>query len=120
MNVWPEAWLRAENQHNTTMKPSHQTLARSFLVLASAATSVLVSVVSAEAASYSSTILGDSPVAYYRLEELSSATTATDSSGNGFDAIYAYDLDTNGVPDFPALGLPGIETNAIQFHVYTD
>jgi hypothetical protein len=108
------------NTTPTSMKPSNQALARSFLVLASAATSILVSIVSARAATYSSTVLGDSPVAYYRLEELPGATNAVDSSGNGFDAIYSYDLDTNGVPDFPVLGLPGIETNSIQFHVYTD
>jgi len=120
MIVWPEAWLHAENQHNTnSMNLSNQALARSFLVLASA-TSVLVSTVSAQAATYSSTVLGDHPVAYYRLEELPTATTASDSSGNGFDAIYSYDLDTNGVPDYPLLGLPGIETNSILFRLYTD
>src|SRR5258705_276839 len=108
------------NTTPTSMKPSNQALARSFIVLASAATSILVGVVSARGATYSSTVLGDSPVAYYRLEELPGATTAVDSSGNGFDALYLYDLDTNSVPDFPVLGLPGIETNSIQFHVYTD
>jgi Concanavalin A-like lectin/glucanases superfamily len=120
LNVWPEAWLRAEHRYNTnSMKPSNQALTRSFVALA-CATSVLVSVVSAQAATYSSTVLGDNPVAYYRLEELPGATTAVDSSGNGFDALYLYNLDTNNVPDFPVLGLPGIETNSIQFHVYTD
>ena len=121
MNLWPEAWLRADNQHNTnSMKPSNQTLARSFLMLASAATSVLVSAGSANAATYSSTVLGDSPVAYYRLEELPGATTAADSSGNAFDGTYAYDLDTNAVPDYPLLGLPGIDTNSLLFRLYTD
>jgi len=120
MNLWPEAWLHAENQHNTnSMNPSKKALARSFRVLASAAASIL-SIASAQAATYSSTVLGNSPVAYYRLEELPGASTAVDSSGNGFDALYLYDLDTNSVPDFPVLGLPGIETNSIQFHVYTD
>jgi hypothetical protein len=107
------------NTTPTSMKPSNQALARSFLVLASAATSIF-SVASAQAASYSSTVLGDSPVAYYRLEELPGATTATDSSGNAFDAIYSYDLDTNSVPDYPVLGLPGIDTNCILFRLYTD
>jgi hypothetical protein len=111
---------RAEiNTTPTSMKPSNQMLARS-LVLCASATSMLVSVVSAQAATYSSTILGDSPVAYYRLEELSGATTATDSSGSAFDAIYSYDLDTNGVPDYPLLGLPGIETNSALFLRYVD
>jgi hypothetical protein len=73
----------------------------------------------AAAADYPTTVLGDHPVAYYRLEE-TSGTTATDSSGNGFDATYAFDLDTSGVPDFPILGIPGIQTNSILFQLYYD
>jgi len=44
--------------------------------------------VPAVAASYSSTILGDSPKAYYRLNE-SACCTASDTSGNGYSANYA-------------------------------
>src|SRR5690242_16680198 len=95
------------NTTSTTMKPLKTALARSFPVFASAATSILFSMASAQAATYLSTVLGDSPVAYYRLEELPGATTAADSSANAFNAIYAYDLDTNGIPDYPLLGLPG-------------
>jgi hypothetical protein len=102
------------------MKPSYQAPARSCLLLAAAATSILVSATSLNAASYSSTILGDNPVAYYRLEELPGATTAADASANAFDGIYVYDLDTNAVPDYPLLGLPGINTNSILFRLYTD
>ena len=74
----------------------------------------------ASAATYQSTVLSDSPVAYYRLEELSGSTSAADSSGNAFDATYAIDPDTNGVSSWPTLGIPGIDTNAILFRLYTD
>jgi hypothetical protein len=71
-------------------------------------------------AAYKDIVLSDNPVAYYRLEELTGATTAIDSSPNAFDTPYFYNLDTNSLPDFPQLGLPGINTNSIYFHVYTD
>ena len=50
----------------------------------------------AEASGYSSTILGDSPVVYYRLDE-ASGTTAADSSGHGYSATYASSGITYGV-----------------------
>jgi hypothetical protein len=65
-------------------------------------------------------VLGDNPVAYYRLEELPGAITAADATANAFDAIYTYDLDTNSLPDYPLLGLPGIDTNSILVRLYTD
>src|SRR5580704_17352687 len=72
-------------------------------------------------AGYPSTILGDNPVVYYRLEELPGAATITDSSTNGLTgAIVNYDLDTNGVPDYPLFGQPGIDTNSVFFKTYTD
>ena len=74
---------------------------------------------SANAASYSTTVLGDGPVAYYRLEE-TSGTTAADATTNLFDAAYATDADTNGVWTWPMLNLPGIETNSILFRYYVD
>jgi len=43
------------------------------------------------AASYASTVLGDSPLAYWRFGD-SSGTTATDSSGNGRNATYSSSL----------------------------
>jgi hypothetical protein len=70
-------------------------------------------------ASYQSTVLGDAPVAYYRLEELT-GTTTFDATTNHFDQTYATDLDTNGVTTWPELGLPGISTNSILFRHYTD
>ena len=102
------------------MKPSKMAVTWPCITFASVSMSVLFSLASGQAATYSSTVLGDNPVAYYRLEELPGAGTAADSSGNGFDATYAYDLDTNGVPDYPLLGLPGIETNSALFRLYTD
>lgn len=40
------------------------------------------------ASNYSSTILGDSPKVYYRLDE-TGCCTASDSSGNGYSGTYA-------------------------------
>ena len=94
--------------HSVRILPS---LAASVLLLASAA---------AKAADYPTTILSNNPVAYYRLEELAGAATAADSSPSGFNANYVYDLDINSVPDYPQLGLPGIATNSVLFHMYTD
>src|SRR5579883_3072890 len=65
---------------------------------------------------YPQLILGDQPVAYYRLEELPGASTAIDSSTNGFDGTYNYDQNNA----FPVLGEAGIDTNSIQFHPYSD
>jgi hypothetical protein len=65
----------------------------------------------AQAADYPTTILGDNPVAYYRLNELPGATVAVDSSPNGFNAMYDY--DSAGL--VPELGLPGIDSNSIAF-----
>lgn len=87
-------------------------------MLASAA-AVLLCSPALRAATYSSTVLADSPVAYYRLEE-TSGTTAFDETANHFDAVYAQDLDTNGVTLWPTLGLPGIDTNSILFRYYVD
>jgi len=92
------------------------TIRRTFMLLFSAAT---MSAVSPAQAAYPDLVLSNNPVAYYRLEEVS-GSTAFDASSNHFDALYVFDLDTNGVPDFPQLGLPGITTNSILFQVYTD
>src|SRR5256885_1470968 len=71
------------------------------------------------AATFSSTVLADGPVAYYQLEE-TSGPSALDSTANHFDAIYAQDVDTNGVTFWPTLGIPGIDTNSILFRYYVD
>ena len=41
---------------------------------------------SAQGVTYPGTILSNNPVAYYQLQELPGATTAVDSSTNGFNA----------------------------------
>lgn len=90
------------------------------MLLPCAATFVLFAVHLAQAA-YPDLILGDHPVVYYRLEELLGASTITDSSTNGLaGATVNYDLDTNGVPDFPLFGQAGIDTNSVLFKTYTD
>src|SRR5215471_19347150 len=70
----------------------------------------------AASAAYPDTILSDHPVAYYRLEELTGASTAADSSGNGLDATYV----GNNAGTSPQLGLPGIDTNSVAFNGGTD
>jgi len=72
------------------------------------------------AADYPTTILADHPAAYYRFEEPPGSATAFDSSSNGFNGSYNYDLDDNNSPDYPKLGVPGLNTNSVLFHVYTD
>lgn len=83
------------------------------------AASVLAPTFTADAA-HREVILADNPVAYYRLEELPGATTAVDSSTNAFDGAYNYNLDPSGMPDYPQLGLPGIDTNSVFFRTYRD
>jgi len=102
------------------MKPLKKLKTHSLLKLPYAAASLFLSLTPMLAADYPSTILGDKPVAYYRFEATSCATTAADSFGNGFNAAYAYDWDTNQVPDYPQLGQPGIAANALLFYTYTN
>jgi hypothetical protein len=90
-----------------------------FMLLAAAASGALFGASSASAA-YPDVILGDHPVAYYRMEELTNATVTIDSTTNGLNGTIDYDQDTNGVNDYPELGLPGIDTNSYFFKTYTD
>ncbi len=70
---------------------------------------------------YSATILSNNPAAYYEMQESPGASMAIDSSSNGlFSGSIVYDQDENGTNDYPVLGLPGVDTNAYLFHVYTD
>jgi len=108
-----------ERMNDQPMKEPSQISSRLLLMLPSAAALLLCSPLARAAASYPATVLADGPVAYYRLEE-TSGTTAADSTANHFDAIYAQDLDTNGVTLWPELGLPGINTNSILFRYYLD
>ena len=65
--------------------------------------------------SYAATVLADSPVAYYRTNE-TSGTTATDSSGHGYNGTYGSSVTLNGpalvtgdaAPTFPG----GTQTSA--------
>jgi hypothetical protein len=68
-----------------------------------------------QADTYPNTILADNPVAYYRLEELVGATTANDATGS-YPGTYVYDLNST----YPLLGQPGITTNSISLHPYSD
>lgn len=68
-------------------------------------------------ADYPALILGDHPVAYYRLEE-TSGSTAFDSSSNSLNANYIFDVGPDGT--FPEQGLPGITTNSVFLKYYTD
>lgn len=102
------------------MKPNRLPFISSGKLLLCAAALALLAVHTARA-DYPSTILGDHPVVYYRLEELPGAGTITDSSSNGLTgATVDYDLDTNGVPDYPLFGQAGIDTNSVFFKTYTD
>src|SRR5262245_34180362 len=79
------------------------------------ATLIVASVRSASAADYPTTILADHPVAYYRLEEPNGSGTASDSSGNAFDAFVTYKTQADNVTVYPQLGVPGIFTNGASF-----
>lgn len=61
--------------------------------------------------SYASEVSADSPIAWWRFNEASGATTATDSSGNGYNGTYAGD------PTFAA-GIGG--SNAVTFDKVDD
>jgi Concanavalin A-like lectin/glucanases superfamily len=75
----------------------------------------LLSVRTASAVDYPTTILGDHPVAYYRLEEANASPTAADSSGNAFDGFITYVTQSDGTTVFPQLGVPGLFTNSALF-----
>ena len=76
-----------------------------------AAVLAITGMYNAGAADYPTTILGDNPSAYYRLEE-TSGSTAADSSINLQNAAYSYNSGSTS----PLLGLPGIVTNSILFN----
>jgi Concanavalin A-like lectin/glucanases superfamily len=75
---------------------------------------------SAQSYNYDATILSNKPAAYYEMQESPGASTAIDSSGNGFSGGIDYDVGFEGTNDYPLLGLPGVDTNAYLFHAYTD
>ena len=71
----------------------------------------------ANAASYPDTIKADNPVAYYRFEDPANATTVIDSSASGANPGTLM-FDDYGA--WPQLGQPGLGSNSIAFHLYTD
>lgn len=114
--------LRAmRNTKPATMKALNKptTISQQILTMSTVFASLL-NLHQAVATDYPTTILGDHPAAYYRLEDSPGSGNAADATGNGFDGTYNYDLDVNGNVDYPKLGQPGIDTNSILFHVYTD
>jgi len=72
---------------------------------------------SANAASYPDTVLADNPIAYYRFEDPTNATTIADSSASGANPG-TINFDNSGA--WPQLGQPGLASNSIAFHLYTD
>lgn len=77
---------------------------------------LLVGVVGGVAASYKDTVLADKPVGYWRLEDLPGAGVAEDLGPYGLSGTYI----TDNTGSYPKAGVPGIDTNAVNFHLYTD
>ncbi len=77
----------------------------------------LSGLLAARAASYPDTVKADNPVAYYRFEDLTNATTVMDSSASGANPG-TINFDMSGA--WPQLGQPGLGSNSIAFHLYTD
>jgi hypothetical protein len=71
----------------------------------------------ANADSYPDTVKADNPVAYYRFEDPTNATTVIDSSASGANPGTLV-FDDYGA--WPQLGQPGLGSNSIAFHLYTD
>jgi hypothetical protein len=71
----------------------------------------------ANAASYLDTVKADNPVAYYRFEDPTNATTVIDSSASGANPG---NLVFDDYAAWPQLGQPGLGSNSISFHLYTD
>ena len=97
------------------MKDIRKNLSMQRLMAAFSAVFALSGATVATAASYRATVLADNPVAYYRFEELPGTTIVADSSASGAYAGTYY-LDDSG--NFPELGMAGLDTNSVFFHVY--
>ena len=70
----------------------------------------------ANAASYSETVLADQPTAYYRLEDPADSATIIDSSTSGsFGGTVTFDE----LGSYPKFVQPGIGSNSVSFHLYT-
>lgn len=71
----------------------------------------------AAAATYPDTILADKPLIYYRFEDPADSYTAADSSAAG---TYTANLTFDAWATYPKLRQPGIGSNSVRFHPYTD
>nr|MBP9903885.1 hypothetical protein [Verrucomicrobiota bacterium] len=77
----------------------------------------LLGIPAASAASYPATVLADGPVAYYRLEDPTGTGTAIDSSTSG---AYPGTITFDDYAAWPKLEQPGVGSNSVSFHPYTD
>ena len=84
-----------------------------------AAALVLSGVRTAGAVDYSSTILGDHPVAYYEFQEPSGSASVSDSSGNAVSGTVNYVTQSDNVTVYPQLGVAGVDSNAVLFATST-
>ncbi len=100
------------------MKMPGKTTPQSITMLAASVAFILLGMSAARAA-YPDVILADHPVAYYRLEDTNGNTTATDSSGNGFDGYITYVLQADGITTYPQLDQPGLDSNSVLFATST-
>lgn len=80
---------------------------------------ILLAVVHSAAADYASTVLGDHPVAYYRMEDPANSPTVADSSTNDFTGYVSYFTQADGVTVYPQLMQPGIDSNSVLFATST-
>jgi hypothetical protein len=71
---------------------------------------------SANAQTYPEVVLQDNPLAYYRFEDAVGSTTVADSSAAGTN-VGTINFDDYAL--WPQLGLPGLDSNSIGFHLYT-
>lgn len=101
------------------MKPTRISARWKKQLLPLAAVIILSGARSATAATYPATILGDNPVAYYRLEETNGSTTVADSTANGNTGFVTYFTQSDGITMFPQLGVPAIFTNGAAFALGT-
>ena len=99
------------------MKSPKMNLSSQRLTLPVLAAMALFGLPAANADSYPDTVKADNPVAYYRFEDPTNATTVIDSSASGANPGTLV-FDDYGA--WPQLGQPGLGSNSIAFHLYTD
>ena len=99
------------------MKPLLRLRSPHYWTLAAAACFALFSPAAAHAVSYPYIILADQPVAYYRFEDPANSSTIIDSSGSG---AYVGDVHLDALGAYPKFEQPGIGSNSVSFHLYTD